>query len=100
MYLAEIPMLDEQIDHPRSGRAGGINRIGCRFDYDPGFGLLSRVSRTRFDKGPVQRSLVMYEKAKRDVRRTLDAVDAHFAIALGRMGIASGKSAPGFSTGK
>src|SRR4029077_11000577 len=88
MNITKTPAVHEQVDHTGGGRAGGRNRIGARFDDDPGgFEILLDV-RSGFNDGPGQWAALVQVKAQGDVNRAFNAIDANFAVALRGVSIA------------
>jgi hypothetical protein len=90
MNFSETPSAHQQIDHAAGRGASCFSQIGSRFHNYPGVG--GRIRRDAFaslDYWTGERLLLMQIKAQRHIKRTLDAVNANLAIALGGMAIAT-----------
>src|ERR1700728_1021896 len=101
MNVAEAPTADEQVDHAMGCGAGGCCEVFSGFNHHPSVGSgVGSGSLAGFDNRPGQWLTLAQMKAKGYVERAFDAVDADFAVALGRMPISAAEQRASVIDGK
>jgi len=101
VHVGESPAADEQIDHARGGGAGSIRKVRSGFDDDPGVGsTVGGHCIAGFYDGTGQCLMLVQAKSQGHVERAFDAVDAHFAVALGGVSVAATEERAGIVDGQ
>jgi hypothetical protein len=89
----EAVAFHKKVDQTIKGSAGRDERVGMDFDEKP-FGASGRATRAA-EHGAGEWFIFVESEPESDVCGSFDAVDADFAIALGRVDVASGKKSTG-----